>query len=127
MTGTGSSRSFVARPAVLREIRAFLRQPAADLLSRREAEDLILAASEASTNSVQHAGARRVHVAWRPVDRCLEVTITDDGVFGRAHVAEDRIGGFGMGMIRALADVVEIREGTPSRPGTFVRLIKCTG
>ena len=121
----GSARDFPAEPSALRAIRDFMREPAGRHLPGPEAEDLALAVSEASTNSVQHAGATRLHVAWRMVGGCLEVTIVDDGVFGRGSFRRSRDGGFGLGLRHALTDVVEIREGTAGRPGTLVRLIKC--
>lgn len=120
-------RSFRAHPAALSQVREFVRQQATtDELSDAVTDDLVLAVSEACVNSVIHTNSARIDISWRRQDGHVEVLVQDEGVFDRkVPVPEfDGTAGRGIPIMLALVDEVTIREGTPARPGTQVRLRK---
>ena len=89
--------------------------------------DIALAVGEACANAVEHAatGAEyRVTVSIHE-DRCV-IDVVDDGVGVDAvetpEVGPDDEAGRGLRIIRALADVVELRRGNPR--GAALRIIK---
>jgi serine/threonine-protein kinase RsbW len=119
--------TFPATPEALTEVRAFLRrQASAAGLSEAVTDDLLLAVSEACTNAVLHSGSDEFDVEWRDGPRAVEVVVHDRGTFRRrVRVTEvEGPGGFGIPLIAALTDRVEISEGTASDPGTRVRMTK---
>jgi anti-sigma regulatory factor (Ser/Thr protein kinase) len=120
--------SFRAHPSALFEIRRFVRERAAESsLPAQAVDDLTLAVSEACANSIIHTTSPDVRVTWVTKDECVEVEIRDRGIFKR-HVPMPEIdgrGNHGIPLMMALVDELSIREGTPSRPGTRVRLVKC--
>jgi serine/threonine-protein kinase RsbW len=122
-----SSRTFPARSESLAEIRGFIRSLAEGIgLSERTTEDLVLAVSEACANAVLHSGSRSLDVEWRLGDGRVQVEIRDQGIF-RSRVRLPSVegpGGFGIPLMAALTEELEIREGTRRRPGTRVRLVK---
>lgn len=88
--------------------------------------DLVLAVSEACANAVLHSGSDKIIVEWAPDRTAVRVVITDEGVFRRRVPMpeyDDRPG-HGIPLMVALVDEVDIREGTATRPGTVVRLVK---
>ena len=120
-------RSFRAHPAALSQVREFVRmQAGSDHLSESVTDDLVLAVSEACVNSVIHTNSARLEISWRRQDGQVEVLVQDEGVFDRkVPVPEfDGTAGRGIPIMLALVDEVTIREGTPARPGTQVRLRK---
>jgi anti-sigma regulatory factor (Ser/Thr protein kinase) len=122
-----SARVFPADPESLAEIRAFLRPQAAGAgLSSRNAEDLILAVSEAGANAVLHSGSPDIEVVWTSEEDHVEVEVRDQGTFRRRVrlYSLDGPGGFGIPLMAALTEELVIDEGTPKRPGTRVRLVK---
>jgi serine/threonine-protein kinase RsbW len=122
-----SSRTFPARKEFLADIRGFIRTLAEGAgLSDQTTEDLVLAVSEACGNAVLHSGSRRVEVEWSRGDERVQVEIRDQGIF-RSRVRLPSVegpGGFGIPLMAALTEELEIREGTRRRPGTRVRLVK---
>jgi serine/threonine-protein kinase RsbW len=128
VNGTGTTlRTFPATPQALPEVREFLRDRAREArLSEEATDDLILAVSEACANAVLHSGSRAFDVEWMDGSRAVEVLVRDRGAFKRrVRVASvEGPGGFGIPLMTALTDQVEIREGTADDPGTRVRLIK---
>jgi len=126
MTGVALVRSFPAHPSALFQIRRFVRE-CADGAGLREdvAHDIVLAVSEASANSVVHTSSPNVKVSWTENEDRVEVVIQDQGVF-RRHVPMPEFEGRGHGMplMMALVDEMTIKEGTPAKPGTLVRLVK---
>jgi serine/threonine-protein kinase RsbW len=126
--GSGTiKRTFPATPEALTEVRDFLRrQASAAGLSEAATDDLLLAVSEACTNAVLHSGGDEFDVEWRDGPRAVEVVVRDRGTFRRrVRVTEvEGPGGFGIPLIAALTDRVEISEGTASEPGTRVRITK---
>jgi serine/threonine-protein kinase RsbW len=122
-----SSRTFPARKESLADIRGFIRTLAEDArLSDQSTEDLVLAVSEACANAVLHSGSRSVEVAWHLGDERVQVEIRDQGIF-RNRVRLPSVegpGGFGIPLMAALTEELQIQEGTRRRPGTRVRLIK---
>lgn len=126
MNGT-STRTFPATPGSLAEVRDFLRrQASAAGLSEAATDDLLLAVSEACANAVLHSGSQEFDVEWRDGPGAVEVAVRDRGTFRRrVRVTEvEGPGGFGIPLMTALADRVEISEGTASDPGTRVRITK---
>jgi len=122
-----STRKFPATPGSLAEVRDFLRrQASAAGLSEAATDDLLLAVSEACANAVLHSGSQEFDVKWRDGPRAVEVAVRDQGTFRRrVRVTEvEGPGGFGIPLMTALTDRVEISEGTASDPGTRVRITK---
>jgi anti-sigma regulatory factor (Ser/Thr protein kinase) len=85
--------------------------------------DLVLAASEVATNSVQHGGGRGMLRVWR--DGAVLVCELRDGghldlpLAGRHRPAPDQPGGRGLWLANQLCDLVQIRS---FASGTTVRL-----
>jgi serine/threonine-protein kinase RsbW len=123
----GSSRTFPARKESLAEIRGFIRTLAEGAgLSDQSTDDLVLAVSEACANAVLHSGSRSLEVEWRLGAEQVQVEIRDQGIF-RSRVrlpSFEGPGGFGIPLMAALTEELEIEEGTRRRPGTRVRLVK---
>ena len=120
------SRTFPAHPSALAAIRTFLRERAgADALSRDMADEILLAASEASANAVLHSGSPSVRVVWWREGNRIVVEVADGGEFTRRiPLGPPEPGGRGIAVIMALSDEVTIREGNPGDPGTIVRMVK---
>lgn len=121
------AKAFRAHPSALYEIRQFVRERAGDAaIPEAMTNDLLLAVSEAAANSIIHTTSLKVHLAWLADDDCIRVDIRDEGVFKkRVRMPEvEGKGGHGIPLMMALVDEVTIREGTPGRPGTLVRLTK---
>jgi serine/threonine-protein kinase RsbW len=119
-------RRFPAEPAVLGHIRQFVRSEATQAtLGPDGAEELTLAVSEACANVMRHTETDEIRLAYEADDTCMTVEVADEGVFrDRLPVPEVEPGGRGILLMTAFVDEVAIREGTPSRPGTVVRLVK---
>jgi anti-sigma regulatory factor (Ser/Thr protein kinase) len=121
-------RTFRSHPSSLYPVRQFIREQAsANSLSQAVTDDVVLATSEACVNAVLHAATRTIKVTWRCAVGCAEVLIEDHGIFNRRVPIPEVNGPIGRGILlmTALMDEVTIREGTPRRPGTLVRLVKC--
>ena len=117
---------FRSHPSVLYHIRQFIRDRAtAAALDDETTNDLLLAASEACANSMLHTSTATIRVSWQRRRGCVEVEVSDDGVFRRRASMIDATGGHGIPLMTALVDELTIREGTRRRPGTLVRLVKC--
>jgi anti-sigma regulatory factor (Ser/Thr protein kinase) len=88
-------------------------------------DDLALGVTEAASNAVRHSGSGTVALECALLDDRVEVMIRDEGVFRWGAVPEEEAGpSLGLGIMAAVADRVEIREGSPQVPGTEVRLVK---
>jgi anti-sigma regulatory factor (Ser/Thr protein kinase) len=121
---SSSTRSFPADPSVLADIRRFLKEQAGRAGMDREATgDLLVVTIEACTNAIQHSGTDSVDVTWTATQDEVEIDVRDRGVFRRrVRMPElEGPGGYGIPLMTALSDELEIREGTPSSPGTHVR------
>ena len=121
------NRSFRAHPSALSQVREFVRDQASEEgLSSDVTDDLVLAISEACVNAVIHTNSARVQLSWRALEDHVDVSVQDEGVFERkVPIPElDGTAGRGIPIMLALVDEVTIREGTPSRPGTVVRMRK---
>jgi anti-sigma regulatory factor (Ser/Thr protein kinase) len=120
--------TFRAHPAALYRIRSFVRERASDSsLPAQIVDDLALAVSEACANSIIHTTSPDIRVTWIVSGDCVAVEVQDRGVFKR-QVRMPEItghGSHGIALMMALVDELTIREGTPRRPGTLVRLVKC--
>jgi anti-sigma regulatory factor (Ser/Thr protein kinase) len=120
-------RSFRAHPSSLHEIRAFLRVEAGrERFSQAAVDDMVLAVSEASANSIIHTNSASIDIACRFSATMAEIQVRDKGVYRRRPSlglsSEGR--GRGIPLMMALMDEVSITEGTPSHPGTLIRLVK---
>jgi anti-sigma regulatory factor (Ser/Thr protein kinase) len=121
------NRSFRAHPAALSQVRDFIRTQASTAeLAESVIDDLVLAVSEACVNSVIHTNSSHIKISWRRQNSHVEVLVLDEGVFDRkVPVPEiDGTAGRGIPIMLALVDEVTIREGTPAKPGTQVKLRK---
>jgi anti-sigma regulatory factor (Ser/Thr protein kinase) len=121
-------QSFRAHPSALHKIRQFVRERGdQSSLPAQIVEDLTLAVSEACANSIIHTTSPDIRVSWTLTGDCVEVQVRDRGVFKRqVRMPEiDGRGSHGIALMMALVDELTIREGTPARPGTMVRLVKC--
>jgi len=110
----------------LHEIRSFVRDLSESQgLPGPAIDDIVLAASEAAANAIVHTNSSSVEIRWRQSGDAIEVQIMDRGVF-RRRVAMPEFDGHGRGipLMTALVDELFIKEGTPRRPGTIVRLVK---
>jgi anti-sigma regulatory factor (Ser/Thr protein kinase) len=121
-------RSFRSHPSALFEVRQYVRERTTESdLPEQAANDLVVAVSEACANSMLHSNSARISVTWEIVGGCVEVCVADEGVFQR-QVLFPEVGvksGHGIPLMMALVDGFSIREGTPRKPGTVVRLRKC--
>jgi anti-sigma regulatory factor (Ser/Thr protein kinase) len=106
----------------LAPVREFVRSHGAELAADRR-EDLVLAANEVITNSVQHGGgACRVTMWDEPDSVVCDVQDTghiSDPLVGRLAPAADTPAGRGLWLANQLCDLVQIRS---SPAGTTVRL-----
>lgn len=82
--------------------------------SVEEIEDLKLAIAEACTNCIQHAsGTAFIDITCEALSDQLRVTVRDHGIGTLAeaikprHLADARVGGLGVFLIRSLMDEVE--------------------
>lgn len=121
---TEEERTFSASAEEVPRVRHWIERLAEQASFATVRADLALAVSEATSNAVRHSGASRLTVRWRADSRWAEIEVTDDGVFDERAVSPDGQGGFGIPMMAALADEFSIEHGTPTRPGTRVRLAK---
>src|SRR5207247_3436924 len=118
-------RHFPARASTLPGVRAFIRNLSHHArLSHDTANDLALAVSEACSNAVRHSGASTIGVRWTHAADRVEVQVKDGGVFMPVSRRPHTVGGYGIGIMTALVDEFEIREGREGSPGTTVRLVK---
>lgn len=122
-----SKRSFVADPISLREVRNFIRERAERAaLYERDTDDLVQAVSEVCANAVQHGDGGSFVVSWSAgPEGPTEVKVRDQGVFASQGVVfSGQSRGLGLPLVAALVDELSIARGTPTRPGTTVRLVK---
>jgi anti-sigma regulatory factor (Ser/Thr protein kinase) len=96
-----------------------------------DVDDLVLAVNEAATNAIRYGcpAGQDVEIRWARKEGCIEVEIQDAGTFRKRIPLPDLEDSHGRGipLMIALVDELHIREGTRSRPGTVVRLVKCGG
>lgn len=120
-------RQFRAHPSALGQIRRLVRDQAVEAtLGTRAAEELALAVSEACANVICHTDTREIEVVANRDGGCVVIEVADRGVFkNRIPVPELEAAGRGILLMTAFVDELAIREGTTSRPGTRVRLVKC--
>ena len=112
------------RGGTLDRLRRFVRAHAERAgMDRDRTYDLVLAANEAATNSVRHAGGEGVVRMWRS-PRGLVCEVEDDGhldvpLAGRVLPGHEQLGGHGLWLVHQLCDLAQIRS---LQTGTVVRL-----
>ena len=127
ITNMSASRSFMAHPASLADVRTFIREMGERGDVPLDATtDLLLAVSEAGTNSVIHSGSGTLEVEWEQRDGRVSVGVRDEGVFRSGGERPDRTSSAGLGfqLMHATMDRVMVEPGTNDRPGTVVWLEK---
>jgi anti-sigma regulatory factor (Ser/Thr protein kinase) len=91
-------------------------------LPRGRASDLVLAASEAATNSVLHGGGDGTAAVWREGDAVVcevrDAGRISDPLAGRRRPSLDAFDGRGLWVVHQLCDLVEVRN---LAAGTVVR------
>lgn len=96
--------------------RRFVRNALADRTPDEVASDLVLVVSELVTNAIEHGARAPVEVSVRADHGLASVTVTSaggDGLAGVAHwrAAEpDRLSGRGLGIVRRLADEIDVER-----------------
>jgi anti-sigma regulatory factor (Ser/Thr protein kinase) len=107
-------------------IRQFLHQQAAKVgLPDDVTADLLIAASEAANNALQHTLTPTIECRWQLANGYVEVEIRDQGVHG--PVLNSGGGGqerWGFCLMAAVADEVRVHPGTAKYPGTSVQFLK---
>lgn len=109
--------------ATMRALRQFVAAQAAEVLrDQRRLDDLVLAISEAVTNSVQYGGGGVLSL-WTEPDRLI-CEITDGGqlsdpLVGRRRPSPTAARGRGVWMVHQICDLVQIRSAADS---TVVRM-----
>ena len=77
-------------------------------------DDIVMAVSEATTNSALHAGGAGEIALWHDGDRFLceirDQGAVSDPLAGRVRPATDQIGGRGLWLIHQLCDLVQMRR-----------------
>jgi anti-sigma regulatory factor (Ser/Thr protein kinase) len=117
--------SFPAEPAQLPGARrALARWLRALAVETADAEEIVLAFSEACTNAIKHAygpGGGMIEVEAHPDGEQVEVDVRD---FGRWRPKRGDEGGFGLGIMEATTDSVQIDRRVD---GTTVRMRRRAG
>lgn len=108
----------------LRQVRLLVSERAGTAgLDSRRTEDLVLAACELATNSVQHGGGEGELRVWYEDGRLIcdvrDPGRIDDPLVGRQRPPADQVGGRGLWIAHQICDLVQIRSG---EGGTQVRL-----
>jgi anti-sigma regulatory factor (Ser/Thr protein kinase) len=117
------------RMVTLPAVRRFVSSRASDAgLEQERVDDLVLAVSEAATNSINHGGGAGVVRIWFDGASVL-CEIRDRGrieepLVGRRRPAPGSNGGHGLWMANQVCDLVQVRT---RRSGTAVRLHMALG
>ncbi|HZQ28214.1 MAG TPA: sensor histidine kinase [Acidimicrobiales bacterium] len=117
-----AERPFARGP--LNALRRFVvDQAVAAGLDRVRTDDLVLAVTEAASNSLRHGGGQGTLRVWWD-DRALVCEIRDHGrithpLAGRERPSDERVGGRGLWLVNHLCDLVQVRS---SALGTILRL-----
>jgi anti-sigma regulatory factor (Ser/Thr protein kinase) len=120
-------QSFPARGSSLGAVRGFVQRCAEDLrLPMADEQDVVLAASEAAANAIEHGVGPAVMVSCRPEGAWLAIEVESQGTFEAPpeRDALDLTRGRGLHIILALVDEVTIRAGSQTHPTTLVRMRK---
>src|SRR5579872_1346210 len=104
-TMASTVRVFPARASSLAPIRRFIEQQAAEGgLPRARRQDVVLAVTEGCSNAIRHTTTAEVTVSWEADPGVVVVHIADEGIFRPPAPPPAGIGGFGIPLMRALAD-----------------------
>lgn len=125
-----TSRTFGAQPAELSRIRRFLEARGRELgLPAGVVDDLTIAVGEACVNVMRHTTSSRLDIFWETKSDRIVVSVRDEGVYRACspEVVAQEEAGFGMALMSALMDEVDVEPGTPANPGTIVRLARRRG
>ncbi|MGH2721906.1 MAG: ATP-binding protein [Actinomycetota bacterium] len=125
-----TSQTFGAQPAELSRIRQFLEARGREVgLPDRVVDDLQIAVLEACVNVIRHTPSSRLDIFWQTESDRIVVSVRDQGVYRASSpkVVAQEEAGFGMALMSALMDEVDILPGTRANPGTIVRLARRRG
>lgn len=119
-------RSFRAHPSALHEVRDFVRNLVqGQRFPTGAVDDMVLAVSEAAANVIVHTNSAMIELVARAGHTQIEIQVRDTGVFRRRLPMPELDGhGRGVPLMMAVTDEMDIKLGTPHRPGTVVRLVK---
>lgn len=121
---SGASFELHFGKAELRQVRLLVSERAGTAgLDGRRTEDLVLAACELATNSVQHGGGEGDLQVWYEDGRLIcdvcDAGHIDDPLVGHRRPPADQAGGRGLWIANQICDLVQVRSG---EDGTQVRL-----
>ena len=125
MSRVGTTRAFPAEPSSLSAVRRWLQIEVQDDLGGDDLEDLRLAVTEACANAIRHSGSARFIVSVDRSERCIEVTVQDEGIFNDGWSDTDDDSHRGLALIDAVVDEVWMQRGTTTSRGTVLRMRKC--
>ena len=117
-------RRYRADPATLAPLRKVVHEFATRLGFSSDAAQLIgLGVSEAAANAVEHSGSPTYDVRLHDRTGGIEIMVFDGGVFAPDGLVRDAgRDRYGMSLMTAIFDSVELHKGTLSQPGTRVLL-----
>jgi anti-sigma regulatory factor (Ser/Thr protein kinase) len=112
----------------VRAVRTFVQQHAAALGLGSRLDDLLLASSEISTNSVLYGGGTGLVRLWRDADAIVceisDAGHIEDPLIGRRRPDVSRPSGFGLWLANQVCDLVQVRS---DGAGSVIRLRVSTG
>lgn len=113
--------------SLLADVRRFVADASEPYLAEPSIHDLVLAVTEACANAIRHSGTDEIRVTVHVEERCVEITVEDDGVYRMSlPVMEGDPGSHrGMYLMAAMVDDFSLHRGTDVNAGTTVRLLKC--
>jgi serine/threonine-protein kinase RsbW len=124
----GGTQTYPAESdSLLADVRRYVAAAAEPYLEEPSIHDLVLAVTEACANAIRHSGSDEIRVTVTAHERCVEVTVEDDGVYRMSLPVVDGDAGShrGLYLMAAMVDDFSVRRGTAARTGTTVRLLKC--
>jgi anti-sigma regulatory factor (Ser/Thr protein kinase) len=120
-------RTFRAHPAALHGMRTFVYTvAAAGRFPPQLVHDMAWAVNEAAENTLAHTNSALIELTATVTEARIEIQVRDTGIFKR-QVAMPEIDGYhgrGFPLMMAMTDEFGLKQGTPRRPGTVVRLAR---
>ena len=114
-SGAGSTVELEAQMANVSAARRFVRKELEGRAPEEAVSDLMLATSELVTNAFEHGSSQPVRLTVRSGDDEASITVVSGGAAGRVGDVEswttagaDRISGRGLGIVREIADDIDV-------------------